>query len=52
MQKSELGLSNPIDMVYHIQPWMTVSLLPLAVIMEGIVTIKGKKCAEAHGKSF
>ncbi|XP_047502331.1 solute carrier family 35 member C2-like isoform X2 [Penaeus chinensis] len=35
MQKSELGLSNPIDMVYHIQPWMTVSLLPLAVIMEG-----------------
>nr|XP_045616260.1 solute carrier family 35 member C2-like isoform X3 [Procambarus clarkii] len=35
MQKSELGLSNPIDMVYHIQPWMTVSLLPLAIIMEG-----------------
>ncbi|KAK4324708.1 hypothetical protein Pmani_004664 [Petrolisthes manimaculis] len=21
MQKAELGLSNPIDMVYHIQPW-------------------------------
>ncbi|KAK8718767.1 hypothetical protein OTU49_014486 [Cherax quadricarinatus] len=36
MQKSELGLSNPIDMVYHIQPWMTVSLLPLAIIMEEI----------------
>ncbi|KAK3870860.1 hypothetical protein Pcinc_023955 [Petrolisthes cinctipes] len=35
MQKAELGLSNPIDMVYHIQPWMTVALLPLAVIMEG-----------------
>ncbi|XP_071518635.1 solute carrier family 35 member C2-like isoform X3 [Panulirus ornatus] len=35
MQKAELGLSNPIDMVYHIQPWMTMSLLPLAVIMEG-----------------
>ncbi|XP_045116843.1 solute carrier family 35 member C2-like isoform X3 [Portunus trituberculatus] len=35
MQKSELALSNPIDMVYHIQPWMTVALLPLAVIMEG-----------------
>ncbi|KAG0719790.1 Solute carrier family 35 member C2 [Chionoecetes opilio] len=34
MQKSELGLSNPIDMVYHIQPWMTVALLPLAVVME------------------
>uniref|UniRef100_A0A0P4WK87 Sugar phosphate transporter domain-containing protein n=1 Tax=Scylla olivacea TaxID=85551 RepID=A0A0P4WK87_SCYOL len=29
MQKSELALSNPIDMVYHIQPWMTVALLPL-----------------------
>ncbi|KAK8380317.1 hypothetical protein O3P69_016728 [Scylla paramamosain] len=35
MQKSELALSNPIDMVYHIQPWMTVALLPLAVVMEG-----------------
>lgn len=35
MQKAELGLSNPIDMVYHIQPWMTVALLPLAVVMEG-----------------
>jgi len=38
MQKSELGLGNPIDMVYHIQPWMTASLLPLAVIMEAIAT--------------
>ena len=22
MQKSEMGLANPIDMMYHIQPWM------------------------------
>lgn len=35
MQKADLGLSNPIDMVYHIQPWMTVALLPLAIFMEG-----------------
>ncbi|XP_076068318.1 solute carrier family 35 member C2 isoform X3 [Oratosquilla oratoria] len=35
MQKTELGLTNPIDMVYHIQPWMAASLLPLAVFMEG-----------------
>ncbi|XP_049811761.1 solute carrier family 35 member C2 isoform X1 [Schistocerca nitens] len=35
MQKSELGLSNPVDMVYHVQPWMIVSVLPFAVAFEG-----------------
>ncbi|XP_037077630.1 solute carrier family 35 member C2-like [Pollicipes pollicipes] len=35
MQKKELGLSNPIDMIYHIQPWMIVSLMPFAVFFEG-----------------
>ncbi|KAF0295137.1 Solute carrier family 35 member C2 [Amphibalanus amphitrite] len=35
MQKEELGLANPIDMIYHIQPWMMVSLLPFAVFFEG-----------------
>lgn len=35
-QKSEIGLSNPIDMMYHIQPWMIVTLLPLAAIIEGV----------------
>ncbi|XP_068084108.1 solute carrier family 35 member C2 [Anabrus simplex] len=35
MQKSKLGLSNPLDMVYHVQPWMIVSVLPFAVAFEG-----------------
>ena len=40
MQKSELGLDNPIDMIYHVQPFMLLSLLPLAVAIEGIVIVK------------
>jgi solute carrier family 35 protein C2 len=35
MQKSKLGLENPVDMVYHVQPWMMVAILPLAVYFEG-----------------
>ncbi|EDW79509.2 uncharacterized protein Dwil_GK20374 [Drosophila willistoni] len=35
MQKSKLGLHNPIDMIYHMQPWMIASLLPLVVGIEG-----------------
>ena len=34
-QKQELGLSHPVDMVYHIQPWMALTLLPLVAIFEG-----------------
>jgi len=34
-QKRELGLSHPVDMVYHIQPWMALSLLPLVAAFEG-----------------
>ncbi|EFX69433.1 hypothetical protein DAPPUDRAFT_113613 [Daphnia pulex] len=36
MQKSEMGLANPIDMMYHIQPWMIVTLLPFAMAFEGL----------------
>lgn len=35
-QKSEIGLQNPIDMMYHIQPWMIITLLPLAATIEGV----------------
>lgn len=34
-QRKDYGLSNPIDMIFHIQPWMFVTLLPLAIIVEG-----------------
>jgi solute carrier family 35, member C2 len=34
MQKSKLGLHNPIDMIYYMQPYMLISLLPFAIIFE------------------
>ncbi|XP_074644986.1 solute carrier family 35 member C2-like isoform X2 [Tubulanus polymorphus] len=34
VQKSEIGLSHPLDMIYHVQPWMIVGLLPLAIYFE------------------
>ncbi|XP_059055323.1 solute carrier family 35 member C2 [Achroia grisella] len=36
MQKSKLGLHNPVDMVFHVQPWMFISLLPFLIIFEGL----------------
>ena len=35
MQKESLGLSNPLDMVFHVQPWMILCLLPFAITFEG-----------------
>jgi len=35
MQKSKLGLHNPIDMIYYMQPWMIASLVPLVFGIEG-----------------
>ncbi|XP_076355820.1 solute carrier family 35 member C2 isoform X2 [Tachypleus tridentatus] len=36
MQRKDTGLSNPIDMIYHIQPWMILGLFPLAASFEGL----------------
>ncbi|KAG8201912.1 hypothetical protein JTE90_027389 [Oedothorax gibbosus] len=36
VQRKDLGLGNPVDMIYHVQPWMVLGLLPLAVIFEGL----------------
>ncbi|PVD21368.1 hypothetical protein C0Q70_19541 [Pomacea canaliculata] len=36
LQKHELGLHHPLDMMYHIQPWMILTLLPLSAATEGI----------------
>jgi len=35
MQKGKLGLSNPIDLIYHVQPIMILCLLPFAISFEG-----------------
>ncbi|CAB1415682.1 unnamed protein product [Pleuronectes platessa] len=36
MQKAELGLQNPIDAMYHLQPLMFVGLFPLFLFNEGL----------------
>jgi len=36
MQKSKLGLSNPLDMIFHIQPLMIITLLPFSIGFEGV----------------
>ena len=33
-----VGLSNPVDIVYHLQPVMTLTLLPLAFFIDGQLT--------------
>lgn len=35
MQKSKLGLHNPIDMVFHMQPWMILAIVPFTIGFEG-----------------
>uniref|UniRef100_A0A914UMJ9 Sugar phosphate transporter domain-containing protein n=1 Tax=Plectus sambesii TaxID=2011161 RepID=A0A914UMJ9_9BILA len=34
MQRDEIGLHNPIDMMYHVQPWMITCIIPLVLIFE------------------
>lgn len=36
LQKHEIGLANPLDMMFHLQPWMILSLLPLSAGFEGV----------------
>lgn len=40
MQKSKLGLHNPVDMIYFMQPWMILSILPLTIGFEGTYKMK------------
>uniref|UniRef100_A0A182Y106 Sugar phosphate transporter domain-containing protein n=1 Tax=Anopheles stephensi TaxID=30069 RepID=A0A182Y106_ANOST len=41
MQKSKLGLHNPIDMIFHMQPWMILSVLPFTIGFEGRKLVEG-----------
>ncbi|XP_061908602.1 solute carrier family 35 member C2 isoform X2 [Entelurus aequoreus] len=36
MQKAELGLQNPVDAMYHLQPLMFLGLFPLFLVNEGL----------------
>ncbi|CAH1992417.1 unnamed protein product [Acanthoscelides obtectus] len=35
LQKSKIGMKNPLDMMYYMQPWMIISVLPFAMWIEG-----------------
>ncbi|XP_058460677.1 solute carrier family 35 member C2 [Malaya genurostris] len=41
MQKSKLGLHNPIDMIFHMQPWMILAILPFTIGFEGKRLVDG-----------
>ena len=45
MQKDKLGLENPVDMIYHIQPIMLITIIPLAAGFEGL---SFKNCIFCH----
>jgi len=48
IQKSKLGLHNPIDMVYHVQPWMIVAIIPFAIFFEGQDVMKHNVGFQTH----
>lgn len=41
MQRSKIGLHHPIDMIYHMQPWMMVAIIPSIAIFERTKIIAG-----------
>ncbi|XP_014781984.1 solute carrier family 35 member C2 [Octopus bimaculoides] len=43
VQKEGLGLRNPLDMMFHIEPWMIISLLPLSASFEGLRIVSTKQ---------
>lgn len=36
MQKSKLGIESPIDMMYYMQLWMLLPIVPVMIWFEGI----------------
>lgn len=41
MQRKDIGLSNPVDMIYYIQPFMMFALFPLAFWLEILPFLQG-----------
>lgn len=35
MQKSKVGMRSPIDMMYYMQPWMLLPIVPIMLWFEG-----------------
>ncbi|KAG7197655.1 hypothetical protein KM043_016476 [Ampulex compressa] len=43
MQRSKLGLRNPVDMMYYMQPWMLLPIIPVTLWFEGSNMYNGLK---------
>uniref|UniRef100_UPI00398EAD6A solute carrier family 35 member C2 isoform X2 n=1 Tax=Pristiophorus japonicus TaxID=55135 RepID=UPI00398EAD6A len=50
-QKAELGLQNPIDTMYHLQPLMFIGLFPLFVFNEGLSLSASERLFRYHEAS-
>ncbi|XP_064024019.1 solute carrier family 35 member C2 isoform X2 [Pogoniulus pusillus] len=48
MQKAELGLQNPIDTMFHLQPLMLLGLFPLFAVFEGLPLSISEKLFHFH----
>ncbi|XP_039555679.1 solute carrier family 35 member C2 isoform X1 [Passer montanus] len=48
MQKAELGLQNPIDIMFHLQPLMFLGLFPLFAVFEGLPLSISEKLFHFH----
>ncbi|NXK51715.1 S35C2 protein, partial [Chauna torquata] len=48
MQKAELGLQNPIDIMFHLQPLMFLMLFPLFAVFEGLHLSISEKLFHFH----
>lgn len=35
MQKANINLKSPVDMLYFSQPWMFITIFPISVYLEG-----------------
>lgn len=35
MQKADMGIKSPVDMMYYSQPWMFVTIFPISLLLEG-----------------
>ncbi|XP_078062167.1 solute carrier family 35 member C2-like isoform X2 [Mustelus asterias] len=50
-QKADLGLQNPIDTMYHLQPLMFIGLFPLFLFNEGLSLSASEKLFRYHETS-
>lgn len=39
MQKADMGMKSPVDMMYFSQPWMFITIFPISIFFEGKIII-------------